>query len=163
MARVNPRQQLIPSILDRLLQSEADVSVKPQWQKGQSLRELEQAVRRDLEALLNARMSHPELADTDDEVKRSMVTYGLPDFSHANPESPVQRERFRKAVEQAIDKFEPRLKYVKVDLQPSKNKFDRSLRLTIAATLEVKPVSEPITFDTVVSLQTGDCEVHTRT
>lgn len=163
MARVSNRQQLIPSVLDRLIDTEPGVSAKPQWQRGQTLRELEQAVRRDMEALLNTRQSHPELSNATAEVARSVLTYGLPDFSYANPENRLQREQFRRAVEQAIARFETRLQQVRVELQEPKNEYDRSLRLTIGAVLVVEPISEPITFDTVVSLQTGECEVHSRT
>jgi len=59
MARVDLDQPLLPSVLDRLLDANPDLSRDPPKSRGQHLAELRQAVRRDLEALLNARRHAP--------------------------------------------------------------------------------------------------------
>ena len=73
---------IVPSILDRLLDDEPEVSREPLPNRFQNLSQLKKAVARDLEALLNTRQEIlEELPPEFTEVSRSLITYGLPDFS----------------------------------------------------------------------------------
>jgi len=56
MAKIKAEQPLVPSVLDRLLDDDPGVSREPARNRHQVLRELKQAVRRDLENLLNTRV-----------------------------------------------------------------------------------------------------------
>lgn len=162
MARPEPLQRLVPSVLDRLIDLAPDVSREPEWSQSQTLRDIMQAVRRDLESLLNTRQTWTEEADVFPEISRSVVAFGLPDFASAGTGSHDDRELLRRAVEQTIRVFEPRLTDVQVIVQPPASEADRNIRMTIDAVLHVDPITEHITFDTLVQPSTGTCSVQSR-
>lgn len=154
MARASADIILVPSVLDRLLDDEPGVSYEPTRNRGQSLRELEAAVARDLETLLNTRQETlEELPSEYVEVNRSLITYGLPDFTALSLLSLDDRNRILRSVENAIARFEPRLLRVRVNLETPRNN-DRGLRFRIDALLRVDPAPEPVTFDAVLQLNT---------
>jgi type VI secretion system protein ImpF len=140
--------------LDRLLDDEPGTSREPIPNRFQNLRELKKAVTRDLEDLLNTRQELlEELPSEFAEVSRSLVSYGLPDFTSFSLLSKHDRNRIRRAVEQAIANFEPRLARVNVTLEPPRDN-DRALRFHIEALLRLEPAPELVTFDAVLQLTT---------
>ncbi len=68
MSRIRPNQLLLPSILDRLLDFEPNQSTETPPERAQKIRDLRASVRRDLEDLLNTRVSlvdcPPDLEET---------------------------------------------------------------------------------------------------
>src|SRR4051794_21457748 len=116
MAKIAADQLLLPSVLDRLLDDDPDVTRETAKSRNQVLREMKLSVRRDLENLLNTRRRAgplpPELA----ELNRSLVGYGLPDFTGTDMTGGEAREEFRQTVEAVLRAFEPRFKTVKVQL-----------------------------------------------
>lgn len=154
MPRADHEPNIVPSILDRLLDDQPGVSREPLHNRFQNVRELERTVARDLEALLNTRQETlEELPPEFTEVNRSLVTYGLPDFTSMSLLSQNDRNRIRRALEQSIAAFEPRLERVHVTLEPPRE-HDRGLRFRIDALLRVEPAPEPVTFDAVLQLNT---------
>ena len=150
--------RIAASVLDRLIDHEPDVSREPPASRASSLRELKQAVRRDLEWLLNTRQCIDEIPDDLKELKKSVLVYGLPDFSQANVKSPSDQARLRRVIVEAIRNFEPRLSDVRVTIEPARE-VERALHFRIDALLRVDPVSEPVTFDTTLHLYNGEYEV----
>jgi type VI secretion system protein ImpF len=149
-------EHIVPSILDRLLDDEPEVLREPLPNRFQNLSQLKKAVARDLEALLNTRQEMLEEVQPEFiEVGRSLVTYGLPDFSSYGGLSTNDRNRIRRALEQAIATFEPRFERVRVTLEPPREQ-DRTLRFRIEALLRVEPAPEPVTFDAVLRLNTQE-------
>ncbi|PYV29211.1 MAG: type VI secretion system baseplate subunit TssE, partial [Acidobacteria bacterium] len=114
--------------------------------------------RRDLEWLLNTRQCIDEIPDDLKELKKSVLVYGLPDFSQANVKSPSDQARLRRVIVEAIRNFEPRLSDVRVTIEPARE-VERALHFRIDALLRVDPVSEPVTFDTTLHLYNGEYEV----
>lgn len=161
MARIDNEIRITPSVLDRLLDFEPDVSREAAKSRSKSLRELKLAVRRDLEWLLNSRSYPGEIDDRLEEVKKSVVNFGLPDITGISAKSHVEQRRITTALEAAIKIFEPRFLDLKVTLEPISN-IDRLLRFRIEARLNVEPTPEPIAFDTVLQLGSGDFEVKER-
>ncbi|MHB0955511.1 MAG: type VI secretion system baseplate subunit TssE [Pirellulaceae bacterium] len=162
MSRVGPMQPLLPSVLDRLIDQEPDVTTEPQWRQTQNLSEFRSCVLRDVENLLNARPARSYLPEAFREAAQSVLTYGLPDFTAVEIGSRDQREQLRRAVETIIGRFEPRLRDIRVALHPRESQFDRTLRMTIHALLWVEPDPEPITFDTLVQPSSGSCKVESK-
>jgi len=149
-------EHVVPSILDRLMDDEPEVSREPLPNRFQNLSQLKKAVARDLEALLNTRQEIlEEVSPEFIEVSRSLVTYGLPDFSSFSVVNINDRNRIRRALEQAIATFEPRFERVRVTLEPPREP-DRMLRFRIEAMLRVEPAPEPVTFDAVLRLNTQE-------
>jgi type VI secretion system protein ImpF len=153
-ARVSNDIRLIPSILDRLIDEQPSESREPAGNRQQTVRDLERAVARDLEAMLNTRQETVEdLPSEYQEVNRSLVTYGLPDFTSCSLTIEEDRSRVLRSVERTIARFEPRLQRVRVQLEAPRN-HDRGLRFRIDALLRVDPSPEPVTFDAVLQLNT---------
>jgi type VI secretion system protein ImpF len=156
MPRTDYQLNIVPSILDRLLDNEPEVSREPLSNRFQDLRALKKAVTRDLEALLNTRQEVlEELPAEFTELSRSLITYGLPDFSSLSLLSPHDRSRIRRALEQAIAAFEPRLERVRVTPE-SPREHDYTLRFRVEGWLRLEPAPEPVTFDTILRLNTHE-------
>ena len=156
MPKSDHELRIVPSILDRLLDDEPEVSRESLPNRFQNVFQLKKAVARDLEALLNTRQELlEEVASEFTEVGRSLVTYGLPDFSSFSLLNINDRNRIRRALEQAIATFEPRFERVRVNLEPPREQ-DRTLRFRIEALLRLEPASEPVTFDAVLRLNTQE-------
>ncbi len=121
--------------------------------------QLKNHVSRDLAALLNTRQELPEaLSPQFKELSAALLTYGLPDFTALSLVSTEDRKRIRRGVEQAIATFEPRLRSVRVTLEPPQ-KFDQVLRFRIEALLRVDPAPEPVTFDAVLHMSTHEYSI----
>jgi type VI secretion system protein ImpF len=159
MAEIRTDQLLLPSVLDRLIDDEPQVSQEAPRSRGQLLRDLKQAVRRDLENLLNTRIRclpwPAELA----ELKRSVVNYGIPDLTGASLGSSREREEFRRTIQSVITLYEPRLKKLTVSLHGQDEAVDRTIRFHIEAVLQAEPAPEPVAFDSTLLLTTGSFEV----
>lgn len=158
MSRTDNEIRITPSVLDRLLDFEPDMSREAPKSRSKSLRELKLSVRRDLEWLLNSRSFPEEIDERLEEVKKSVVVYGLPDITGISAKNHNEQKRLTKALENAIRIFEPRFLDLKVTLEPVSN-IDRMLRFRIEARLNVEPSPEPIAFDTVLQLGSGEFEV----
>jgi type VI secretion system protein ImpF len=149
-------------VLDRLLDDEPDVSREPLSSRFQDLRRVKQAVVRDLEALLNTRQEIlDELSPEFTEARRSLLTYGLPDFTTCTLLSLTDRNRIRRVLEQAIAIFEPRLDRVRVTLDTPRQ-YEQLLRFRIEAWLRVEPAPEPVAFDAMLQLSTQEYTVQGR-
>jgi type VI secretion system protein ImpF len=138
---------ILPSVFDRLIdenpESRQDVVVS----RRQQLTGLRNSVRRDLEALLNSHyrcISPPEELQ---ELKQSVVEYGVKDFVSAFVGTDELREDLRKSLEESIRMFEPRFVKVDVTLIDDGDRFDRTLRFRIDALMHADPAPEPISFD----------------
>ena len=138
---------LLPSLLDRLMDDHPEQLHDAPRNRAQNLSALENAVRRDLESLLNTRRCCisplPELTD----LHTSLVEYGVPDFLSANAASDKIREELRKEVENAIRRFETRFQTVSVTLVDSSAEVERTLRFRIAALMYAEPAPEYVSFD----------------
>ncbi len=154
MARFDNEIRITLTVLDRLIDDEPNVSSEAPASRQKSLRQLKAAVRRDLEWLLNTRQMVDAVPPDLKETTRSLAVYGLPDFTSYSIKSPSERNRVRRALENAISTFEPRLEDVTVSLDPM-HETERVIRFRVDARLKVDPVPEPITFDTVLQLGSG--------
>ncbi len=158
MARTDNEVRVTLSVLDRLLDYEPEVSREAVASRSKNLRQLKQSVRRDLEWLLNTRQTADPLPPELKELNRSLAAYGLPDMSTANVRNSADQNRMLRSLETAISIFEPRLQDITVSLEAGRD-GERSLKFRIEARLWVDPVPEPITFDTVLQLHSGEYEV----
>jgi type VI secretion system protein ImpF len=127
---------------------------------AEAARALRRSVRRDIEALLNARRRWRSWPDGYRELAVSPVGYGITDFGAGAFNEASQRDRLRAQIEQTIRRFEPRLAQVKVVLlDSSASTLDPTLRLRIEALLRIEPAPEPIVFDTLVEPATAEVQV----
>ncbi len=148
-------QSLVPSLLDRLIDSSMHGMAQQPWY---GLQEMTQAVQRDLESLLNTRQSGDMIAAGLPEVENSLVRYGLPDLATVNGETVEGRRQVCKIIEQVVAQFEPRLREVRATLRESTTPFDRDVRFRIEGRLCVDPAPD-VVFDTTLELATGEYKV----
>lgn len=151
MPRVESDQELTPSILDRLIDRSPRESSEAPARASQLLTQVKDAVKRDLEWLLNSRQLLADWPSDMKELTKSLLTYGMPDFSSAMLSNVNDQDRLRRVVQDAIGRFDPRLAAVQVTLVEGRE-FDRTLRFRIDAMLRVEPSPLPVTFDSVLEL-----------
>jgi len=150
--------RITPSIVDRLLDFEPRVSTEAPKSRSQGLRELKQSVRRDLEWLLNTRHSAEKVPDGLDEVNKSIAIYGLPDFTGLSSKNIDDRKSLIRSIETALRTFEPRFMNLKVTLVEN-DEQQRGVKFQIQAILRIEPTPEPVVFDTVLQMGSGEFKV----
>jgi type VI secretion system protein ImpF len=159
MARGLGETTITISALDRLIDLEPENRMENPLSRAQSVRLLKSAVRRDLEWLLNSR----RIAELPDEglreLNKSVYMYGLPDLSALTMSSMADRNRLVRQVLGAINMFEPRLTNVRLVLVEAPDAGKKDVRLRIDAMLRMDPVPEPVSFDTVIELKSGNCHL----
>ncbi|MGO9601377.1 MAG: type VI secretion system baseplate subunit TssE [Isosphaeraceae bacterium] len=159
MAEIRTDLLLLPSVLDRLIDNDPQVHLEASASRNQLLRDLKQAVRRDLENLLNTRIRCISWPADLPELKQSVVNYGIPDLTGTPLASSREREEFRRTIQSVILLYEPRLKKLKVTLGDQADAIDRTIRFRLEAILQAEPAPEPVAFDSTLRLTTGSFEV----
>jgi len=143
------------SVLDRL-QAGSGKSVS----LSESVRALREAVRRDLDWLLNTRRIAEPAPDEYPEVQKSLYHYGLPDITSLSGDSESARRRLLRQVEERIELFEPRLMNVRVTAYEAPAQSERrQIRFHIEGLLKMDPDPERVSFDTTLETSSGKIEV----
>lgn len=161
MSRVEAQQALMPSLLDRLIDPDSGGSSS---RRGYGLTQMLEAVRRDVEQLLNTRQSHHGLHAQYTATQDSVLTYGLPDLVSLEAHTTQQRAEIGHVIEEMIARFEPRLRGVRAtmvdagELKGPGNRQERRVKFNIEARLCIDPAPE-VGFETVVELVTGQTSI----
>lgn len=161
MISMKSDQNIRPSVLNRLLDYDTSSHQEPVQNHFYNIRQLEAAVIRDIENLFNTRKQITPVPELFSEVRKSLFTYGLDDFTSENPKSLPVKHRLRQAVENALKIFEPRLKNVIVRID-NDSTHERNLRFRISAVLMVEPETEPVSFDTYFDSNRGEYIIQNR-
>jgi type VI secretion system protein ImpF len=159
MARGLGETTITISALDRLIDLEPDNRMENPLSRTQSVRLLKNAVRRDLEWLLNTRRIAEPPDDGLKELNRSTYVYGLPDLSALTMATAADRNRLVRQILATINLFEPRLMNVRLVMVETADAGKKDVRLRIEAMLRMDPVPEPVSFDTVIELKSGNCHL----
>jgi type VI secretion system protein ImpF len=133
-----------------LIDDAPDRERDPPMAATEAMQHLRQSVRRELEALLNARRRWRSPPRELNELAASPNGYGIPDFAAGVFNNQGERDRLRLEIEATIRRFEPRFLSVRVHLTDNEQRLDASLRLRIEAVLHADPAPEQVTFDTIV-------------
>lgn len=140
-------QRYAPGLFDRLIddQPAGRAGVAATWMVEQ----LKEAIARDLESLLNTRAAMPEhLFAGYPEASKSVLTYGLIDFAGMCMTSDTDQKKICSAVQRAIERHEPRLHQVSVDLRPARGAINR-VEFVISAQLKGSAQGDALSFDAV--------------
>ncbi len=157
--RPRANQPLLPSVLDRLIDESPGVSQEPPLHVTHVLRELKRSVRRDLEDLLNTRWRGSPLPEHLQELPGSLVNYGIPNFNGTHLQAAQDPDVLTRVIAEAIERFEPRLKQVRVEVLGSNQPLDRTLRFRIEAVLRVDPIEDRVLFNSTIDPSTGNIQV----
>lgn len=148
------------SVLDRLLDDEPKNREEAQPTRSQTIARLKDALRRDLEWLLNTRSFPEEIEDELEETSASVFTYGLPDFSSLAAGSKQTKARLERALQRVLDVFEPRLINVTVKAVDGDDKGEkRTIRFLISGWLYMDPAPLQVSFDTRLQVARGEYRV----
>jgi type VI secretion system protein ImpF len=155
MAKTKNESVVTQSLIDRLITSETD-----DWttSRAHSLRMFRDALKRDVEWLLNTRRPPLDNISNYPLAANSVINYGLPDISSMGLNSASDQRTLLLAVQHCLRNFEPRITATRVYLEGSEL-VNRSLRFRIEGMMMVDPAPEEINFDTVLELSNGEYEV----
>ncbi|GDY25306.1 MULTISPECIES: type VI secretion system baseplate subunit TssE [unclassified Agarivorans] len=148
MSAVQPALQL--SLLDRLSNTLDEDINSTNVYSNYGRQAYRRSIRRDLEALLNAKLHWHTWPEWYGELDLSLFSYGLPDFSSMPLSSQDGRDKLCQIVEQTIRKFEPRFIDLSVTTVSEEQPLDRVMRLRIHALCHADPEPEEMTFDSEV-------------
>jgi len=149
------RQNIQASILDRLLDYEPGVRQEPVQRRVLGFEQGKAAVIRDLENLLNTKSTILTIPPAYKEVSRSILVYGVRDYTSQNPKSISVKKQLRQNLEETIARFEPRLRNVTVHVEGSAEN-ERSVKFRITGILVLDPLIAPVTFDTLFDINRGE-------
>lgn len=143
------------SLLDRLFDDHPDEVIEKPSATERNFYNLKELVSRDVENLLNTRCDLAIDFACYPELKRSVLTYGLPDFSHMSPNNPADRQYVSTAVADIITRFEPRLAHVDIELGDTLTSRDgHGFVFKINALLLTDPEPENVVFDATLDIAT---------
>lgn len=147
MRHVAKTQELLPSVLDRLIMHDAKVS-NAYEDSNATIREVKAAIRRDLENLLNSRRRFEVGSKKLESDDLTIVNYGIPDFTGASFSTEDEQEFLVREIKKIILAYETRFKSLKIVERRGLDSMDRTVRFRIEAELRVEPAVEPLVFDT---------------
>lgn len=139
------------SLIDRLIEH-------PESGRGDeafSVARLREGLRRDLQALLNTRRRMLSWREEWEELDRSLVNYGLSDFTNDSLASIDFRAEFIDHVESVVRRLEPRISAFDVSLLNNPDPLDRTLRFRITGVVVLGSERQELAFDSHVDPVTG--------
>ena len=144
-------------LFDRLVDLPSGSDERERALRIMNREQLKASVQRELGRLLNTRCSLPLHRLVEEE--RSVINYGIPDFSSLSPQSADDRALIASIVGHTITAFEPRLRQVNVAVSEIEN-AESSLWLNIKAVLVVGVFAEPVSFPVLLNSKNGVAELH---
>ncbi|HKC64375.1 MAG TPA: type VI secretion system baseplate subunit TssE [Pyrinomonadaceae bacterium] len=155
-------------LFERLVDTEPDQKESPPF-RVLSRQELRKSVSRELGQLLNSRCPTPLQLIGEEE--RTVINYGLPDFTSLSPQSADDRRLIASIIAQTITAFETRLRNVRVTAEYFEDD-ERKLYISVEADLVTDAVIEirsypefssrvePVSFPIVLNNRTGIMEMY---
>lgn len=158
-ARTELERAVLPSLLDRLTDEAPDRPADPPASFDASARAFREAVQRDVEWLLNTRRCMIDVPESMPALQRSVFAYGLADTAGLAVGTPTGRKLLQQMLQEALERFEPRLADARVRLVDLYSGSVPQVRFTIEATLRMDPSPERVVFDTVLEMASGAYDV----
>lgn len=151
-----PKIEVSMPLFDRLVDRQPDLRREARPMRTLDRRGLNESVRRELEQLLNTRSPFP--VHRLPPAERTVIDYGITDFSLFSPRSFPDRQELAAMIRRAIEAYEPRLTDVRVRLDVPAD--EAALIGHIEATLVVDRTAGPVTFDLAIDPAEGRVVVH---
>ncbi|MDP9837049.1 type VI secretion system protein ImpF [Neorhizobium huautlense] len=155
LERYRPRDRVLSrSILDRLIDDAPDRDFDPPASVTDQTRQMREAIRRDLESLLNTRRCPSAPPSELTELKDALVSYGLDGMVSANLVTDEAKLSLARMIERRISMFETRLSEVRVTILKSRTMTERALRMRIQASFRLHEGMPPISFESTIDPST---------
>ncbi len=153
MARGKSEVLITQSLVDRLTQTD-------DWPetRAASITMYRDAMKRDLEWLLNTRKPEIPALESYPATAVSVLNYGLPDLHTFDGSAGKEHNALTVAIEKCIRAYEPRINQPRVFLTKT-DLLRRSLRFHIEGEILFENMQEEIKFDTVLEMISGEYEV----
>jgi type VI secretion system protein ImpF len=135
------------SFMDRL----SERYEEPMTQSA-SLRRIREALRRDLEAVLNTRRQMGTSLDGYEHVSSSVLNYGLEDLTNISTDREGYLVQMQRAIQNCLAEYEPRLTDVSVTVGDLSEASSHEVTLRITAHMQLYPGTELIFFNTVFDI-----------
>lgn len=153
LAKLTKDSRIISPLLTRLI--DQDSSAEQAYDSGRyvALEEFHEAIRTNLENILNTRKQWLSFPNQCVELEQSLVNYGVHDFAHSYYGKETSQNQLCRDIENLIQLFEPRLKRVQVSVQKNNIAIERSLKLRIEAMVDLSPhPAEPAVFESSMDI-----------
>ena len=162
MEKWSSPDQLQPALLDRLTDLNPDQKKESASRRTLSQKQYKEAFIRDLSALFNS-ISLDSVTDLEPypEVKRSVLNYGLPDFS-GRPSSGIDIAELERDIKRVILDFEPRIirNSLKVRVKSNPQEMSvNSLFFEIEGVVFEQPMPFQVLLRSKLDLESGDFDV----
>jgi len=152
-------QVLKTSLLTRLLDEDPSNQLTRAPGEGASWQELLDELRQDIVRLLNTRQFFfDEDLEEYPEARASLLTYGFPDLTSTNPQSPDSRDMLKTAIERQLRRFEPRLLNIRVTQLPIVPN-SRVVQYRLEAHIRAQPRPRRVVFDASVDIDRLECRI----
>lgn len=145
--RLDIREGARALLFDRLVDLDPGVPEEPRPLRTLNRQELRASVRREVEWLLNTRSPIP--AHLLEAWERTVIDYGIPDLAEFSAHRGDDQKRLARLLTQTISAFEPRLRRVRVAVEPLMDTH-RGWLVRLDAFLVVESVTEPVSFPVVI-------------
>ena len=162
MAELTQQERLQPSLLDRLMDDEPDITQESRSQRVLSIKQLREGVIRDLVWLLNTgNLTEVQDLSKYNQISNSVINFGtsrLTGFTKSN----LNVNRVEATIRQAIIDFEPRInaETVKVHVIVDNEKMSlNAVQFEIEGELWAHPIPVQLFMKTEVDLESGDISV----
>jgi len=156
------RDEVLPSLLDRLLDDRPEESQEPRWRESTAVKVIKASLCRDLQNLLNSRRPLGVIPEHYEILPDSLLNYGLPDLQSLEVREDHDLDALGRRIAELIVRFEPRLEQVRVAAnlaEGDRRPIDRRLRFSIEALLVVEPLREAITMVSEFDMTAGEFSV----
>lgn len=150
MSDAKDSRPVLASLLDRLSDDDPDRDQEVPITGRKLERILREAIRRDIEGLLNTRRRCLPVPAELSEVQGTIVDYGVPDFLGQTLSSERRRKQFLRRIADCLKEQEPRFKSVDVELTGGVDQVDRSFDFRIKAVVFAEPAPESLSLDSRV-------------
>lgn len=142
-------------VFDRLIDEDPDTPAEMPVKRYYTQAEVIQSIQREILRILNTRTTakrvNYDLFSDEDRNFGLPEMFGLADFSQLDAANHSEWHRIETLCEQAISRYEPRIKNVTVTIVDF-NKQTHALNLTIQADLALKEFQGEVTFPTLFSI-----------
>jgi type VI secretion system protein ImpF len=162
MAELTQQERLQPSLLDRLMDDEPDITQESRSQRVLSIKQLREGIIRDLVWLLNTN-NLQEVQDIGkyNQISNSVINFGtssLTGFTKSN----LNVNRVEATIRQAIIDFEPRInaETIKVHVIVDNEKMNTNcVQFEIEGELWAHPIPLQLYMKTEIDLESGDISI----
>ena len=134
----------VPSILDRLIDEKPSHRTEEPQSPHEADRELRSSLQRDLQNLFNTRSLCVVWDESFGQLRSSLANYGIPDITGISLTSRNIQELLVRTIGRAIERFEPRLKNVNVQVEPTQD--GRTAHVAISGMLQTDVSAEIVEF-----------------